>query len=114
MFENCHTLLVKYEACPIPEEEYLRDFIIEKLGSDRTEIDYFGRELDSGWECVDERLRTHLFKSCFITFQFEDQQAPDYKATGEEVLRYMKLHFETSQSRIIVDDRRKDIDVYFD
>jgi hypothetical protein len=50
MLENCHTLLVKYEACPIPDDENLREFIVEKLVWDRTEIDYFGCELDSGWD----------------------------------------------------------------
>ena len=114
MRDNCHTLLVKYETCPIPDGENLRKFIAERLASDRTEIDYFGCEMDSGWDYVDQTLKTHLFKSCFITFQFEDQNAPAYGTSREEILRYMSVHFEDNQSRIIVDERRKDIDVYFD
>lgn len=114
MLENCHTLLVKYETCLIPGEEDLREFIAERLASNRTEIDYFGCELDSGWDHVDEKLKTHLLKSCFITFQFEDQNAPAYGTSSEEILRYMSAHFEENQSRIIVDEIRKDIDVYFD
>lgn len=114
MDKDCHTLLVKYETCPIPQDEDLREFIIEKLSSDRTEIDYFGCELDSGWDYVDQKLQTHLLKSCFITFQFEDANAPAYGSEKREILDYMKARFEQHTSSIIVDERRKDMDVYFD
>jgi len=114
MNENCHTLLVKYDLCPIPAEESLRQFIIEKLNSSKSEVDYFGCELDSGWDYVDEKLQTHLMSSCFFTFQFEDENAPSYNADRNEILSYMANHFEKNTSRIIVDEQRKDIDVYFD
>ena len=114
MNPNCHTLVVKYDRCPVPAEASLRRFIAEKLKSTKSEVDYFGCELDSAWDYVDENMKTNLIHACFMTFQFEDADAPRYGTDKREILRYMSNFFDENDSRIIVDDRRKDVDIYFD
>ncbi len=114
MNENCHTVILKCDLCPLPEENGLRDFIAERLASERTEVEYFGCELDSGWDYIDEELKTHILKACYITLQFEEKNAPSYDTDKTEIKRFMADYFKEFSSRIIVDSDRKDIEVYFD
>ena len=114
MNEDCHTLIVKFDKCPIPSEDSIRDFISDKLNSPVSEIDYFGCEIDSGWDYVDETMQTNLLKSCFLTFQFEDSSAPNYGTDKKQVLEFMSKYFKENYSRIIIDDLGKDVDIYFD
>lgn len=114
MNENCHTVILKCELCPIPNEEMLRNFVSERLASPITEVEYFGCELDSGWDYIDEELKTQIFSACYITLQFEEKNAPAYDADKDEVKRFMSDYFREFSSRIVVDSDNKDIDVYFD
>ena len=114
MDSKCHTLIVKFDKCPVPEETGIRQFISEKLNDSMSEIDYFGCEIDSGWDYVDETMKTNLLHSCFLTFQFEDENAPEYDSAKADILGYMDQFFKENYSRIIVDEEGKDVDIYFD
>lgn len=110
----CHTLIVKFDKCPVPEEGSIREFISEKLNDTVSEIDYFGCEIDSGWDYVDETMKTNLLNSCFLTFQFEDGDAPKYGSDKADILAYMDKFFKENYSRIIIEEQGKDVDIYFD
>lgn len=111
MNPTCHTLIVKFDRCPVPATDSIKTFIQEKLKSSKSEIEYFGCELDSGWDYVDEHLQTHLLSNCFITLIFEDEDAPKYDSDRKEILDYMINLFASNDSKIEIDEQRKDIEV---
>ena len=113
MRDNCHTVILKCDRCPLPGEDGIREFIISSLNSSLTEVEYFGCELDSAWDYIDESLQTNILSACYITLQFEDENAPDYKAGKEAIKKFMSEYFFDNSSKIIIDSEGKDVDVYF-
>lgn len=114
MNKNCHTILLKCDREPLPKEDQLRAFVAERLASPKTEIEYYGCEADSGWDYIDEHLQTAILKACYITFEFEEANAPDYSSEKDEVKRFMSEYFREFESTIIVEREQKDISVYFE
>ena len=113
MRDNCHTVILKCDRCPLPSEEGIREFILGSLASAKTEVEYFGCELDSAWDYVDESLKTEILSACYITLQFEDENAPDYHTDKQEIKKFMFNYFDENNSKIIIDSEGKDVDVYF-
>lgn len=105
-----HTLILSTPKVEIPSTEIL-DFAKNLIVANLTSIDYFGLELDNGYDYVDDEMQNLIDNSTYLTFHFTHTDINHVILNEDEIHNLLFNFLNNSEiGQVIVDE--KDIEVF--
>jgi hypothetical protein len=105
-----HTLILKIPKAEIPSKDIF-PFVKNIILSNITIIEYFGVELDNGYDYIDEEMQNNIDNTTYLTFHFDYPEIDYDKFNEEETLQLIVDVIEQQKiGEVKIDD--KDIDIF--
>lgn len=105
-----HTLILATPKVEIPSDKIL-EFAKDLIAANIPSIDYFGVELDNGYDYMDEEMQNTINDSTYLTFHFEHPEINYVILTDDEIINLLfNLLNKNEIGQVIAYE--KDIEVY--
>lgn len=99
-----HTVILNTPSFLVPKAGILR-IVKHLIDNNRTEIDYFGGEIDNPADYIDDEMQKEIDNSTFIEISFESEDEIDYHAMEtHEVYKIILDQIDKAKERITQTD----------
>lgn len=105
-----HTLILAIPKVEIPSDKIV-EFAKDLISANLPVIDYFGVELDNGYDYIDEEMQNTINNSTYLTFHFTHPEINYVILNDDEIINLLFNLLNNNEIGQVTADE-KDIEVY--